>query len=261
MTQKRLLIINPNTTDAMTGKTVELARAMLPDVGIIATGGSFGPRYIASRASFAIAAHAALDAYAANRQGVDAVLLACFGDPGLDALREVSPTPVIGLVEAATAQASGGGRRFSIVTGGVLWQSMLRESLATRGLAEKLASIRTVAPDGGTIARDPEGALKLLAEACDACVAEDGAQAVILGGVGLIGLAGKIAAARSYPVICSVEAGIHAAGLALHSPRLFPEPARRPVDSIGLSPELAALMLEEPAPPPDSNSETSTSRP
>jgi Asp/Glu/hydantoin racemase len=246
--RKRLLILNPNTTDAMTGKTVDRARAMLPDVEIIAAGGRFGPRYIASRASFAIAAHAALDAYAANRQGVDAVLLACFGDPGLDALREVSPAPVIGLVEAAAEAAAQGGRRFSIVTGGVLWQSMLRESLATRGLAAQLASIRTVAPDGGTIARDPDGALRLLAEACDACVAEDGAQAVILGGVGLIGLAGRIAETRPYPVICSVEAGIIAAGLALHGPKLAPEPERRPVESVGLSSELAALMLEKPAP-------------
>jgi Asp/Glu/hydantoin racemase len=244
--RKRLLIINPNTTDAMTGKTVELAHGMLPNVEIIAAGGRFGPRYIASRASFAIAAHAALDAYAANRHGVDAVLLACFGDPGLDALREVSPAPVIGLVEAAAAQASQGGRGFSIVTGGVLWHSMLRESLATRGLAGLLASIRTVAPDGGTIARDPDGALHVLSEACDACVAEDGAQAVILGGVGLIGLASKIAATRPYPVICSVEAGIKAAGLALQAARLTPEPERRAVDSIGLSGELAALMLESP---------------
>jgi Asp/Glu/hydantoin racemase len=248
MTRKRLLILNPNTTDAMTGKTVDQARVMLPDAEIVAATGRFGPRYIASRASFAIAAHAALDAYAANRQGVDAVLLACFGDPGLDALREVSPAPVIGLVEAATAEASKGGRRFSIVTGGVLWQSMLRESLGTRGLVDKLASIRTVAPDGGAIARDPDGALRLLAEACDACVAEDGAEAVILGGVGLIGLAGKIAATRTYPVICSVEAGIVAAGRALHAPRLAPEPERRPVDSIGLSAELAGLMLQTPMP-------------
>jgi Asp/Glu/hydantoin racemase len=246
MTLKQLLILNPNTTDAMTDRTVERARAMLPDVQIIAASGRFGPRYIASRASFAIAAHAALDVYAAHRHGADAVLLACFGDPGLDALREVSSAPVVGLVEAATAEASLGGRRFSIVTGGALWQSMLRESLAIRGLAGKLASIRTVAPDGGAIARDPDGAIRLLAGACDACVTEDGAQAVILGGVGLIGLAGKIAATRPFPVICSVEAGIVAAGIALHAPRLTPEPERRPVDSVGLSLELTALMLESP---------------
>jgi Asp/Glu/hydantoin racemase len=248
MNQKRLLILNPNTTDTMTAKAVERARAMLPGVEIISASGRFGPRYIASRASFAIAAHAALDAFAANRAGVDAVLLACFGDPGLDALREVSSAPVVGLVEAAASKASEGGRRFSIVTGGVLWQSMLRESLATRGLAGSLASIRTVAPDGGAIARDPDGALRLLAEACDACVAEDGAQAVILGGVGLIRLAGKISATRSYPVICSVEAGIVAAGLALDAGHLIPEPRRRAVESIGLSPELTALMGAPPAP-------------
>jgi Asp/Glu/hydantoin racemase len=246
MTKKRLLIINPNTTDAMTGKAVERAWALLPDVEIIAASGRFGPRYIASRASFAIAAHAALDAYAAHGDRADAVLLACFGDPGLDALREVSPVPVVGLVEAAAGTASPDGQQFSIVTGGVLWQAMLRESLAIRGLSARLASIRTVAPDGGMIARDPDGALRLLAEACDACIAEDGAEAVILGGVGLIGLAEKIAATKRYPVICSVEAGLEKARRALHAPRRTPEPGRRPVESVGISPELAELMSKAP---------------
>ncbi len=62
---------------------------------------------------------------------------------------------MIGLVEAAAHEAMDRGGRYSIVTGGVLWQTMLREMLLIRGLSSHLASIRTVAPDGGTIARDP----------------------------------------------------------------------------------------------------------
>jgi Asp/Glu/hydantoin racemase len=244
----KLLIINPNTTDAMTRKVETLARAMLPvEWDITAVSGRFGPRYIASRATFAVAGHAALDAYAMHGADADGVLLACFGDPGLDALREVSPVPVIGLVEAAAREAGADDRRFSIVTGGVLWETMLREMLLVRGLSSQLASIRTVAPDGGTIARDPDGALQVLVEACDACIAADEAQAVILGGAGLIGLAARVARIRRYPVICSVEAGLRAAIAA----DLQPGSGKRAaspvtVDSVDLSPALAKLLRSGP---------------
>jgi allantoin racemase len=240
-----LLIINPNTTEAMTAKVAAAAGGAMPSgTRITAVCGRFGPRYIASRAAFAVASHAALDAFAAHGAAADCVLLACFGDPGLDALREVSAAPVVGLVEAAVMAASSGGRRYSIVTGGVLWEAMLRESLLVRGLAGNLASIRTVAPDGGSIARDPDGALELLSQACDACVRDDGAQAVILGGVGLIGLAERIQPSRAYPVVCSVAAGLAEAKRALENRSVRLPAARRaqPVESIGLSAELAALL-------------------
>jgi allantoin racemase len=240
----KLLIINPNTTDAMTRKVEAAACAFLPEgTRITAASGRFGPRYIASRAAFAVAGHAALDAYAAHGGDCDAVLLACFGDPGLDALREIAPVPVIGLVEASAQEASKGGRRFSIVTGGALWEPMLREMLTVRGLAGNLASIRTVAPDGGTIARDPDRALALLAAACDACVGDDGAEAVILGGVGLIGLAERLQPSRRYPVICSVMAGLRAVSAAQSAERT--QRQTPPVESVGLSDELGGLLSDK----------------
>ena len=239
----RLLIINPNTTAAMTDKIRQAGEAFLPrDWLITAVSGRFGPRYIASRATFAVASHAAIDAFAAHAAGHECVLLACFGDPGLDALREASAVPVIGLVEASAIEASAMGRRFSIVTGGALWEPMLRESLQMRGLAGPLASIRTVAPDGGMIARDPEAAMRLLADACTACITQDGAEVVVLGGVGLIGLAHRIEPLVGAPVICSVMAGFRAAIAAQptrHKPRLSPP---SPIQSIGLSQELDALL-------------------
>ncbi len=238
----RLLVINPNTTEAMTAKVADAARVALPGVAITAVTGRFGPRYIASRASFAIAGHAALDAYAAHADEHDAVLLACFGDPALDALREISPVPVIGLVEAACREAAQGGRRFAIVTGGERWGPMLTEMIAARGLGAQLAAIRTVAPTGGDIARDPEGSASMLAEACQACVREAGAQAVILGGAGLIGLTAIIADRVDADVICSNEAGFRAAADALAASARHPEAGTGAVETTGLSPALAGLM-------------------
>ncbi len=240
----RLLIINPNTTEAMTTKVVDAARADLPGAtDIVAATGRFGPRYIASRASYAVASHAALDAYAEHGAGCDVVLLACFGDPGLDALREVSAVPVISLIDAACAEASEGGRRFTIITGGERWGPMLTEMLTARGLGRHLASIRTVAPSGGEIAANPAAAHAVLIEACLRAIADDGAQAVILGGAGLLGIAEAIQAHVPVPVICSVQAGLSATALVLKAETgARAAPGTDLVASIGLSPHLERLF-------------------
>ena len=154
----RILLINPNTTESVTALVADHARAIAGDSAtFVPVTGRFGAGYISSRAAAAIAAHAALDALAAHVAGCDAVYLACFGDPGLAALREISPVPVIGMAEASCLQACNHGRRFAIVTGGALWGPMLTEFVAWLGLAERLAAIRTIAPTGDQIARDPEG--------------------------------------------------------------------------------------------------------
>ena len=108
---------------------------------------------------------------------------------------------------------------FSIVTGGERWQAMLDEFVTSMGLASRLALVRTVAPSGAEIARDPDGALKLLADACNACVATDRADVVILAGAGLAGLAERIAAKVPVPLLDSVAAAVKAAeGLAALQP-------------------------------------------
>lgn len=242
----RLLIINPNTTEAVTLKVADAAVRALPGVSITARSGRFGAAYISSRSSFAVAGHAALDCLAEHGAGADTVLLACFGDPGLDALREVSPAPVIGLVEASCAEAGSDGRRFAIVTGGELWGPMLREMIAVRGIGAHLTRIVTVAPTGGQIAADPEGSKAMLAEACRNAAATTGAQAVVLGGAGLLGLAADVERMSGVRVICSVEAGFRAAASSLASTdNVLPKSISIPATpSVGLSPALEAMFLK-----------------
>jgi Asp/Glu/hydantoin racemase len=238
----RILLINANTTAAITDRLVEIANGLAP-AGVTFTGatGRFGARYIASRAASAVAAHAALDAYAEHGAGAAAVLIGCFGEPGLDALREVAPVPVLGLAEASAEEAARLGRRFGVVTGGASWGPMLTEFYAARGHAERLAGVRTVAPTGAEIAADPEGALTLLAAACTACVEQDGAEAVVLGGAGLARLAARVQPRVAVPVLCSVETGVRAAIAAVGQgpAELLPH---GPVETIGLSAPLSALL-------------------
>src|SRR3954466_13828542 len=184
-----ILLINPNTTSSITDLVLRTAKTFAArGTTLRALSGAFGPRYVASRVGYAIAGHAAVDAFANDEGRKDAVVLACFGDPGLAALKEISPVPVVGMADASVLQACAIGRRFSIVTGGERWQSMLEEFVASHGLSSRLASIRTVAPTGADIARNPKAAMALLAKGCSACVREDGADVVILGGAGLAGL-------------------------------------------------------------------------
>ena len=103
----RLLVINPNTTASITDLALRYVRAAVGEgVELVGTTGRFGCAYISSEACYAVAAHAALDCYAEHGEGCDGVLLACFGDPGLFALREVSKVPVTGLAEASMLAAS-----------------------------------------------------------------------------------------------------------------------------------------------------------
>jgi Asp/Glu/hydantoin racemase len=242
-----LLIINPNTTPEITALVLrEATKLARPGTRLAAATGRFGAAYVASRAAFAIAGHAALDAYAEHGAGCDGVLLACFGDPGLDALKELSEVPVVGLAEASIAAAAENGRRFSIVTGGARWGPMLEEFVAARGLAGRLASVVTVAPTGAEIARDPDRALAALAAACRDAAERDGAEAVILGGAGLAGLSARIAADVPVPLIDGLAAGLAALEAAVaagwRKPADGPFTATPPVESAGLSPALAAKL-------------------
>ena len=237
----RILLINPNTTESVTALVARHVADIAGDAAsFVPVTGAFGARYISSRASAAIAAHAALDALARHGAGCDAVYLACFGDPGLLALREIAQVPVVGMAESACLEAARDGRRFAIVTGGALWGPMLTEFVAAMGLADRLTGVRTVAPTGGEIADDPDAALAMLAAACTACATQDGAEVVILGGAALAGLAARIQPNVPVPVLCSVELGTRAAIAAGSAP--FTRENAPAINSIGLSSDLAKSL-------------------
>ncbi len=220
----RILIINPNTTASITALLKTHAeKAAGIDVHVEAITARFGAPYIACEASYAVAGHAVLDAWSnvmdTNEAAPDAVLIGCFGDPGLLALREASVAPVTGLAEASFIEAAKY-RRFAIVTGGERWKPILERLASTLGYSGMLAGITTVAPSGAELAKDPAGAQLLLAEACQQAVKDFGANVVILGGAGLAGMAARVQAQVSVPVIDSVVAGVRQATLLANQPSI-----------------------------------------
>ncbi len=239
----RLLLINPNTSASITDLVARRAREVAPagtEFDVVTA--RFGPRYIGSRAGSAIAAHAALDAFAASWRPVHAgVLLACFGDPGLDALGEVSPVPVTGMAAASMRIAAGRAKRVGMLTGGERWVPMLKEFVAGLGLGDSLACVRAVSATGAQIASDPESAFGELAAQANAAASEDGAEIVILGGAGLTGLVPALQHRVRVPLLdsleCAVEHLVHLANAPLARSTAPP-----PVETIGLGADLARLL-------------------
>ena len=243
----RLLFLNPNTSAHLTDLGVAIAgKVARPETEIVPATGQFGARYISTRATAAIAAHAALDAFARCQTAPDVVLLACFGDPGLLALRELAAVPVVGMAEASCHAAATLGAKFSIVTGGHRWGPMLEEFVSAIGLASKLASVRTLAPSGAEIAADPQAALDGLAATCRRAAQEDSAEVVILGGLGLAGLADRIADQVPVPILDSMVAAVRtaeaAAGLGARKPATGSFAPATPIETTALSTPLADLI-------------------
>ncbi len=208
---RRFLLINPNTNELTTQRLQSVIQPHLPsNVQLDIRTARFGASYIACEASHAVAAHACVDAWAGHRtekqERPDGLLIGCFGDPGLFALREVSSCPVTGLAEASFIQAAKYGR-FAIVTGGQRWKPMLTRLAQSLGYGELLASVETVAPSGAELQANPEMALRCLADACTNAARSD-VRCIILGGAGLAGYAQALQERSPLPLVDSALAGL-----------------------------------------------------
>ncbi|MBL0727617.1 aspartate/glutamate racemase family protein [Piscinibacter sp. HJYY11] len=211
---RQLLLINPNTSVATTERLAHTLRPLLPDgVHLALRTASFGARYIACEASHAVAGAAVLETWAEHLASPESeasppqgVLIGCFGDPGLFALRESSACPVTGLAEASFIEAARHGG-FAIVTGGERWKPMLRRLALSLGYGEQLLHIETVAPTGAELQADPQAALRHLHQACRAA-ARPGVASIIVGGAGLAGYAQRLQPEVALPLIDSAQAGL-----------------------------------------------------
>jgi Asp/Glu/hydantoin racemase len=213
---RRILIINPNTTRSVTDRVAEACRQAHPDLQWTGATARFGAPYIASEATYAVAAHAVLDSFefeVAQHGPFDAVLIACFGDPGLLALREVAGVPVVGLAQASFEAA---GRRgpFAVVTGGRAWEPMLRRFARMHQLDAQLRGIFTIALTGAQVAADPGRAQQDLIAACQLGL-DAGATTVVLGGAGLAGMAAVLQPQLGAPVLDNVLLGAQAVSAAV----------------------------------------------
>ena len=175
----------------------------------------------------------------AEREGCDAVVIDCMGDPGLHASREAVSIPVIGPCEMGMHLAASLGHRFSVVTALGRGRVMFEARADRYGCASRLASVRAVEMAVMDLDLDRDQMVRALAEAAGDAVREDRADVILFGCTGMFGAAEKVRAmlleeGLDVPVIDPVPAAVHiAAGLVSaglsHSKTAYPPPQEKPM--------------------------------
>ena len=150
-------------------------------------------------------------------------MVAAFGDPGIDGLREILPIPVVGLTEAALMSACLLGKRFSIIAISRRITAWYRECVQANGLLDRLASIRNLDQPLQDIGRVQDDHGERLQSLCLSAVEDDGADVIIIAGAPLAGLARSIRDRIPVPMVDGVSSAVcHAQSLV----SLAPVPAR-----------------------------------
>ena len=206
----KLLLVNPNTSTAMTAAMAATAQAVAA-AGTVVVGRqpSFGPASIESHFDEAFgAAGVAEQVRLAAGEGFDAVVIACFGDPGLDAARELTAAPVIGIAEAAFHAASFVASGFSVVTTmtrtcGIAEQLVLRYGFERSCLGIHGTDIPVLA-----LEQCGEDTVAQIEASARQALARDRSEAIVLGCGGMATLCRTLQQRLGVPVVDGVSAAV-----------------------------------------------------
>jgi allantoin racemase len=205
-----LNIVNPNTSEAMTRTVAEAARRVArPGTTIRAAASAFGPASIEGAYDDAIAVPGLLARIAEGEaEGADAHVIACFDDTGLDAARALATAPVVGIGEAAFHFASLIGHRFAVVTTLARSIPVIETNLLRYGLDRRCARVRAADVAVMELEDPTSGARARIGAEIARALAEDGAEAIVLGCAGMADLAASLSEEFGAPVVDGVASAV-----------------------------------------------------
>jgi len=215
----RILLINPNSTQAMTDAAVSASRRFVADdVEIIGATSSYGPPSIEGYYDEVFSIPPMLEEINAHVNNsdkpIDGVVIACFDDTGVDAARTMLDVPVIGICQGALQATSLLSNSFSIVT--TLGRSVpaLKHLVNKYGYAEACKNVRASeipvleleklsSEKQGSNAED-----KIKAE-IELALKEDNAEAIVLGCAGMVDLTDRLSDYFKVPVVEGVVPSVN----------------------------------------------------
>ena len=203
----KIKIINPNTSQEMTSLLEEQVRGRnRTEADLIFVNSSIGPESIECFYDEYLAIPGVLEEILKGDrdEGVNGFVIACFGDPGLFAAREITEKPVVGIAEAAMYTARMLAPSFSIID--VLDRSrfMAQELVRMYGMEKYCASVRTTGLGVMEFIKDRERGLKALEEQSRLAVEKDGSESILLGCAGFIDFVEHLTDVLTVPVIDGV---------------------------------------------------------
>ena len=207
-----IVVINPNTTAAMTARIAATAQsAANTGTHIIAIHPSAGPASIEGYADEALAVPYMLEAMYTQHTKSPAIagyVIACFDDTGLDAARCILDAPVVGIGEAACHMASLLAARFSVITTLSRSVSPIEHNLVKYGLASRCARVRAAEVAVLDLEDPASDAYAHISNEIRAALKEDRSEAIVLGCAGMADLAARLSNEHGVPVIDGVGAAV-----------------------------------------------------
>jgi allantoin racemase len=180
-----------------------------------------------------------------EQQGWEALILGCYGDPGLDALRELVSIPIVGPGEATALVAASLGHRFSIIT---ITESVIASTerqIRNVGVGEKLASVRAVGIPVLELHHDRERTIAAVVEQGRQAIKDDRADTLIVGcmSMAFLEIAEAAGAQLGVPFINPARVGLKFAEMLVgtgltHSRRAYMLPPKLESGKVGSALEL-----------------------
>ena len=208
MSRRRIVVINPNSNQAVTRGIDEalhpLAFADGPE--IVCTTLAEGPYGIETQADVE-SVTMPLRRLVESDNGADAFVIACYSDPGLHVCREGSERPVFGIAECGVLTALARAERFGVIA--IKQRSIRRHIryLRQMGLMERLAGERPLEMSVAETASG-ENTLDRMVEVGRELRDRDGAEAIVMGCAGMARHRRPLEEALGLPVIDPTQAAV-----------------------------------------------------
>ncbi|RTE90911.1 aspartate/glutamate racemase family protein [Bradyrhizobium sp. LVM 105] len=209
MAGRRILLINPNSSEATTAMMVAIAKSAVTDgFDIVGATATRAPTMIVSAKALDEAAPEVEDIARAHQNSCDGFIVAAFGDPGLAEIKTALNLPAVGIGESSMLEAAEKGRRFGVATTTPLLGAKIAALPDALGLRSHYAGTRFADGDPEALMRDSARLRDALARAVEACIAQDGAEAVIIGGGPLGEAARELQPVFAVPVIAPIPSAV-----------------------------------------------------
>ncbi len=205
----RILVVNVNTTQAMTdGIAAQARRVAAPGTEIVALTPALGAESVEGNFESYLAAVAVMDRVVRYPEPYEAVIQAGYGEHGREGLQELLDVPVVDITEAAASTALFLGHRFSVVTTLDRAVPLIEDRLLLAGLDRRCASVRSSGMAVLELESDPERAVHAIVAAAERAVREDRAEVIVLGCGGMAELEAAVRARTGVPVVDGVAAAV-----------------------------------------------------